>query len=550
MESLLRQAWLECKHLAVDCGYQQPGGNQVLSDEIISTIVRSHQPPPKLALPAPSPNVDPVDNDMTIVMSDHPPSRPSLLAPSPKVNPADNEILTEFDFQAFRRAVAVEVTTLRKLALKCLLADAWAVRKPFQVCQMVADKQVQAFFDNVEDHLKAGNLKFFLMPDKGGREIDEENGETGQHLSAGFRSKPEATTLLEDSTIRQYIYLVDGLIRQMTLVAEDSSQVRQKQLLAQVNRIGMRAHLEAFRQWNVEWQRQADDRVERRDWSWHAGPVGIDVRTTEVTYSPGLEPRPSSGRMARSTPERSRVEQQQTSKLTWRNLSKEAKEAIDKLAAQMAESVCEEDKARIRTNMDAIPIQKHETLTQNGVDPLFYYFRTRAMKQYRGQCNQSHGTEEGLVPNKSFGKRKYKAAGLRRKGAENQASRAPLAAIAIPNSRRAAAQPERCGIPRPRRSRTVPGNVKPKEAAIWRQIQSVDNQEQEIAKASRKRRKTTASQAALVQPGSQAEEIEVDGRGNTSTRSVEVMEDTIVVGENLSRCTHRLADGSSTLGEG
>jgi hypothetical protein len=292
MESLLLQAWLECQHLAVECGYRLPSGNQVLSDEVISTIVRSHQPPAKLSPPAASPNVDPVDNEMTIIPNHNPPSRPSILAPSLKVNPADNEILSELDFQTYRRAVAVEVMKLRRLALKCLLADAWAVRQPFQICQMVADKQIQAFFDNVEDHLKAGNPKFFLMPYYGGREIYEENGKPRQHLPAILKSKPEATALLEDSTIRQYVYLVNRLISQMTPAAEDRSQVRQNWLLAKANRVGMQVHLEAFRQWNAEWQRRADDRVERRDRSWHAGPVGIDVRTTEVTYSPGLEPRP------------------------------------------------------------------------------------------------------------------------------------------------------------------------------------------------------------------------------------------------------------------
>jgi hypothetical protein len=489
-ESLLRQAWRECQHLAVTYGYQQPGGNQVLSDEIISAIVRSHQLPSNLLLPARSPNVDPVDNDMTIGNHDRP-SRPSLLAPSPKFNPADNEILSELDFQAYRRAVVVEVMKLRKLALKRLLTDAWAVRKPFQLCQMVADKQVQAFFDNVEDHLKAGNPKFFLMHHNGGREIDEVNGERRQHLSVSLRSKPEATTLLEDSMIRQYVYLVDRLIYQMTPAAEDSSQVRQNQLLAEVNRVGMQVHLEALRQWNVEWDRQADDRVEGRNRYWHAGPVRMDVMTTEVTYSPRLEVRPSRGRMARPTPKCSRAEQQQKPKLSWRNLSKEVKDAIDKCAAQMVEKASEEDKTRIRANMDTMSIQKREILARKSIDPVFYYFRTRAMKQYRGQSSQSDGAEEGLAPNSSIGKPKDTAAGLRHKKAENQA---------IPNSNQAQAQPEKCGMSKPGRIRTVSGDDRLEEAAIWRQTQTIDNQEQEIGTASRKRRKIMASNTALCGP--------------------------------------------------
>jgi hypothetical protein len=69
---------------------------------------------------------------------------------------------------------------------------------------------------------------------------------------------------------------------------------------------------------------------------------------------------------------------------------------IDKLAAQVAEKVSE-NKARIRAQMDNMPIQKRELLSRKGIDPLFCYFRTHAMKGYR-----RHTSQENLVgPGKS-----------------------------------------------------------------------------------------------------------------------------------------------------
>jgi hypothetical protein len=261
-KGLLPRARLECQQLAVQAGHKQPDANQVLSDETKSAITRSHRPP----------------------------YRPSALAPSLKFDPVDDKVLSKLDFRVYRAAVAAEVTELRRLAFKCVLTDAWAVGKPSRLCQAVADKHVQAFFDNAEDHLRGGNPKFNLEPDNCGKEIYEKNGDKHRPSSPNFRSEHVAR-LLEDSTVRQYVYLADKLIYQMMPASEELGQIRQDEQLANVNQIGMRKHLAMLKQWNAEWRRQADDRVERGNRSWHAGPVGIDVRTTEVVYFPGLETR-------------------------------------------------------------------------------------------------------------------------------------------------------------------------------------------------------------------------------------------------------------------
>jgi hypothetical protein len=67
---------------------------------------------------------------------------------------------------------------------------------------------------------------------------------------------------LEDATVRQYQYLTGKLIFHMTPTLEERSRAHQEKLLASINRIGMRTHLEMLRHLKVEWQREADDRVE------------------------------------------------------------------------------------------------------------------------------------------------------------------------------------------------------------------------------------------------------------------------------------------------
>jgi hypothetical protein len=65
--------------------------------------------------------------------------------------------------------------------------------------------------------------------------------------------------------------------------------------------------------------------------------------------------------------------------------SKEDNEAINKLAAQMAERTPPADIAKIRANLDNMTTQQREIMNQKGVDPLLYFFRTQAAKEYRRQ---------------------------------------------------------------------------------------------------------------------------------------------------------------------
>jgi hypothetical protein len=65
--------------------------------------------------------------------------------------------------------------------------------------------------------------------------------------------------------------------------------------------------------------------------------------------------------------------------------SKEDNDAINKLAVQMAEKTPQEDIAKIRANLDNMTMQQREIMSQKGVDPLRYFFRTQAAKEYRRQ---------------------------------------------------------------------------------------------------------------------------------------------------------------------
>lgn len=63
--------------------------------------------------------------------------------------------------------------------------------------------------------------------------------------------------------------------------------------------------------------------------------------------------------------------------------SKEDNEAINKLAAQMAEATPVADIAKIRANLDGMTAQQREIMRQKGVEPLVYFFRIQAAKEYR-----------------------------------------------------------------------------------------------------------------------------------------------------------------------
>jgi hypothetical protein len=76
--------------------------------------------------------------------------------------------------------------------------------------------------------------------------------------------------------------------------------------------------------------------------------------------------------------------QQQKPLQPWKPTN-EDNEAINKLAVQMAEKTPQEDIAKIRANLDNMTTQQREIMNQRGVDPLRYFFRTQAAKEYRRQ---------------------------------------------------------------------------------------------------------------------------------------------------------------------
>src|SRR4051794_1544310 len=122
----------------------------------------------------------------------------------------------------------------------------------------------------------------------------------------------------------------------MTPTLKERSQAHQEKLLASINRIRMRIHLEMLRHLKVEWQREADDGVERGDQFWYDGPIGIDVRTTDVMYLPSLAGEQSSASMTAPAPSRTGIRQLNKPVPVWK-YSKKEKAAIKKLATQMAE---------------------------------------------------------------------------------------------------------------------------------------------------------------------------------------------------------------------
>jgi hypothetical protein len=144
---LLEQALCEFQHLAELRGYQQPD-EENLSNETTFSTGRTYRQP----------------------------SKPSFLVPPLEVYPTDIDVLPEFDFEAYSRAVATEVTNLRRVALKCVLADAWAVGKSFEDCQRAADSEVLAQLDQNENWWKRANPTWFLKPGNRVARTDDENG--------------------------------------------------------------------------------------------------------------------------------------------------------------------------------------------------------------------------------------------------------------------------------------------------------------------------------------------------------------------------------------
>ena len=93
---------------------------------------------------------------------------------------------------------------------------------------------------------------------------------------------------------------------------------------------------------------------------------------------------------------------QQPGGIRW---SKEDNEAINKLAAQMAEQTPPADIAKIRANLDNMSAQQREQMASKNVEPLLFFFRTQASKEYRRQkmasmaANNSADGASGILNN-------------------------------------------------------------------------------------------------------------------------------------------------------
>jgi hypothetical protein len=484
----LQQALYECQRLAELHGYQQPGeGN--LSNETIFSTIRIHCQP----------------------------SRPSFLVPSLKVYPADNDVLSEFDFEAYSRAVAAEVTNLRRVALKCVLADAWAVGKSFEDCQTAADNEVLAQLDQNENWWKRASPTLFLKPENRVARTDDENGKICPLVSPTSQSGVDVGRL-GDATVRQYQHLTGKLIFHMTPTVEERSQAHQEKLLASINRIGMRTHLEILRHLKVEWQREADDRVERGNRFWYDGPIGIDVRTTDVMYFPSLAGGRSGASMTAPAPGRPGIRQQNKPMPAWKH--SEEKAAIKKLATQMAERTSQRGMARIRDHLENMTLQQRKILAEKGAEPLRWFFLVQAATKCRQQRSKSNENQKELYISKQQGKAKE----LRRKAAQDGAHRAPLSAIETPNYDMA-----RTGRGKDKTSRPI-GSTNGTGKGTWREIQERNNWNQKNDGASHRRSKIFKLRADSAVALSRAQIFNDHGREFPTSPIVEAVGDTIVVG--------------------
>jgi hypothetical protein len=469
---LLQQALCECQRLTELRGYRKPG-ERSLSNETIFSIVRNHRQP----------------------------SKPSFLVPSRKVYPADNDVLPEFDFEAYNHAVATEVTNLRRVALKCVLADAWAVGKSFEDCQTAADSEVLAQLDQTENWWKRANSTLFLKPGNRVSKTDDENGKSCPLVSPTSQSGFDVGRLV-DATVRQYQHLTGKLILHMTPTVEERSQTHQEKLLASINRIGMRTHLEILRHLKVEWQREADDRVERGNRFWYDGPIGIDVRATDVMYFPSLAGGQSGASMTAPAPGRPGIRQRNKPMPAWKH--SEEKAAIKKLATRMAERTSRQDMARIKVHLETITPEQRKILAKRGAEPLRWFFLVQAAMRYRQQRSKSNENQKELYVAKQQGKAK----GLRRKAAKDAAHRAPLPAI---------------------ETRPI-GSTNGTGEGTWREIHGRDNLDQKNDGASHRRSKISELRAESAVASSQAQIFNDHRRLFPTSPIVEAAEDTIVVG--------------------
>jgi hypothetical protein len=451
------------------------------------------------------------------------PSKPSFPAPSLKVYPADNDVLPEFDFETYRCAVATEVTNLRRVALKCVLADAWAVGKSFEDCQTAADSEVLAQLDQNENWWMRANPTLFLKPGNRVARTDDENGKICPLVSPTSQSGLDVGRFW-DATVRQYQHLTGKLIFHMTPTVGEGSQAHQEMLLASINRIGMWTHLEILRHLKVEWQREADDRVERGNRFWYDGPIGIDMRTTDVIYFPSPAGGQSGASMAAPAPGRPGIDS-------------EKKAAIKKLATQMAGRASQQDTARIRVHLENMTPEQRKILAKKGAEPLRWLFLIQTATKHRQQRSKSNENQKGLY----IAKQQEKAKKLRRKASAHRAS---LPAIETPNCDTARAGRGKDKISKPIGSTNGTGED------TWREIRERDNLDQKNDGASYRRSEILEFRAESAVALNRAQIFNDHGREFPPSPVVEAMEDTIVVGGSGSGSQRGSVGSSSTFEKG
>ena len=440
-------------------------------------------------------------------------------ASSISVNRADSYIFSKSDFGAYRNVVNEEVTKLRRMALKCVLADPRAVGKTYQTCREAADKQVQRQFDVTENAWRARNPTALFNFES------EPAGETAKGCQAGILpSEPD----FEYATLRQYGYITSGMTHQIA-ICKELSQRPQIELLAHVNRIGMRKHVDILRQWNVEWQRRADERVEQGNRFWHCGHLTTDVSSCEETFYPEWE-----RILSRMLVDAAALGGPQQKKFVPAcRSSNEDRLAIDKLAAEMACRTSQEDKAVIRAAMGSVAAQQGGEPTRKGGDTLPDFFHAQAVKAHNLRMKEP-SDEKKMGAYGPTDKPQGQAQSTRRPRNRHPACRAPLAEIEIPNGARVCARLEVRRISRPQRrgggsKRSVSTGSVPFRHGMYRSAIPVLER---AAEASSTRAKTSNLHTSVTCSGSQVRIFEDPGREVITALGTDEVADTIVVGDN------------------
>ena len=447
---------------------------------------------------------------------------------------ADSYILSKSEFGAYRNLINAEVTKLQRVALKCVLADPRAVGKPYQACREAADKQLQRQFDVIENSWRARNPKALF---------DFESEPAGEIAKGCQASILPSESDFEYATLRQYGCITSGMAHQIA-IRKELSQLPQTELLAHVNRIGMRKHLSILKQWNVEWQRRADERVEQGNRFWHCGHITIDVSACEETFYPEWE-RILSRMMVDAA---ASGDSKQKKSVPACRSSSEDTFAIDKLAAEMACRTSQEDKAAIRAAMGSVAAQQGEEPTLKGGDPLPDFFHAQAVKAHN--LRKESSDKKRLGAHGSTDEPQGQAQSTRRPTNGHPDRRAPLAEIEVPNGARARARLEVRRISNPQRRGGGKGNFSTGSAPFRHGMQKPAIAVIEKgAKPSCTRSKTWNPHTSATRSGSLFQIFEDPGREVITALGTDEVGDTIVIGGVGGEWHRGLADHSPTQKE-